>query len=644
MTHICLAESKGIKLFELLNPVPAAHDCEVVNSKLSECFTGTRQQLLHDLHAWRTTGVVPIYILDGIAGIGKSTIVKSLCAQAAAEMCLAASWFFSRDEQDRKTTRGFVRTLAYQLALHHPILRDRISQVLKAQPDILQKAIRVQFEALVNEPLQGVFEKENEPHAIFIDAMDECNLTEAIELLSILLNTIPQHPGLRLLVTCRPERPFRRLLQKHQAGCVFHLQEIDKSVVEADIRLYVNFRLSPEQIDDALPELVPPLWRASTEEKEALIQMSGKLFIVASTAINFILDPLRMAPAKQMAQVLDVKMGAGFAGSSMDRLYVQVLRAAVPEHTGDWFDDYRAVVGSIVVAADVLSIQPLALLLDIEPNGIIRTLSHLHSLIAPTRDNDAFHVHHKSFPDFVTDKSRCSVDPRFYIEASEQHFHLAQNCLRIMIKTLKPNICELPRSDWNTPPNDLPPGTKDRIPPELAYACGYWIFHMQEGLPHLVGRDDVIDHLRILVDQFLLSWLEVLAWTNRFDTSWNGVSALAESIVSVQYGYFVSGTENGCHHSHPAYLVGQSPPPSLMLQVCSGTFFDSYPFTQNYHRVSQCISISPPFPFLLTIQRSGNSTVRHQTPRHLPLLSLQGLGSAGIQSLSPSMRARPFWT
>ncbi|KAH6887210.1 hypothetical protein BKA70DRAFT_96964 [Coprinopsis sp. MPI-PUGE-AT-0042] len=524
---------KDSKLFEVLNPVPAAHDCEVVSSKVSECFIGTRQQLLRDIETWRTTGSVPIFILDGIAGIGKSTIVKTVCAQAASEQSLAASWFFSRDEQDRKTTRGFVRTLAYQLASYHPTLRDRISQVLKAQPDILQKAIRMQFEALIQGPLRDVFGNQSETHTISIDAIDECNLTEAVELLSILLNSIPQHPGLRLLVTCRPERPFRLLLQKHRGPHVFHLHEIENSVAQADIRLYINYCLSPAQIDEALPDLLPPPWRASPEEKEALVQMAGKLFIVASTAINFVLDPLRLAPAKQMAQLLDVKAGAALAGSSMDRLYIQVLRAAVPQPVGDWFEDYQVVVGSIVVAADVLSIQSLASLLDMEPNGIVRTLSHLHSLIAPTRDGDAFHVHHKSFPDFVTNTSRCAVDSRFFIEASARHMHLAQHCLRIMNQTLKQNIHGLPRSDWDLEASKLPSGTKRRILPELAYACAYWIFHIQEGLSHLISRQDVIDQLKIFVNQHLLSWLEVLAWTNRFDTAWGDVSPLSKSIAEL---------------------------------------------------------------------------------------------------------------
>ncbi|KAH6867761.1 hypothetical protein BKA70DRAFT_1414438 [Coprinopsis sp. MPI-PUGE-AT-0042] len=578
------SNSSDIKLFDMLNPVPAAHDCEVVSSKVSECFAGTRQQLLHDIEAWRTAGSVPIFILDGIAGIGKSTIVKSVCAQAAAERSLAASWFFSRDEHDRKTTRGFVRTLAYQLASHHPTLRERISEVLKSQPDILQKAIRMQFDALVHEPLRGVFENQSKTHTISIDAIDECNLTEAVELLSILLNSIPQHPALRLLVTCRPERPFRLLLQQYQGPRVFHLHEIENSVVEADIRLYINHCLSPAQIDKALPDLLPPRWRASPEEIAALVQMAGKLFIVASTAISFILDPLRLAPAKQMAHLLDAKSGAAL-----------VLRAAVPKRVGDWFDDYQAVVGSIVVAADVLSTQSLASLLDMDRNGIVGALSHLHSLIAPTRDSDAFHVHHKSFPDFVTDKSRCAIDSRFFIEASARHFHLAQHCLRIMLKLLKQNICELPRSDWDVESSNLPPGTKDRIPPELAYACSYWVLHLREGLSHLIGRDDVIEQLRIFVDQHLLSWLEVLAWTNRFDTAWGDVNVLSESIDLTlelyQKKLFPVGSEGTL--SNLEHVASSTPNATHSITVVSGLEQHWDPISVTFREYTKGLDLSP---------------------------------------------------
>jgi hypothetical protein len=61
---------------------------------------------------------------------------------------------------------------------------------------------------------------------------------------------------------------------------------------------------------------------------------------------------------------------------------------------------------------------------------------------------------------------------------------------------------------------------------------------MQEGLPHLLGCDDVIEQLKIFVEHHLLSWLEVLAWNNRFDAAWDNASLLSESIVREKYLFF----------------------------------------------------------------------------------------------------------
>ncbi|KAH6889085.1 hypothetical protein BKA70DRAFT_1163736 [Coprinopsis sp. MPI-PUGE-AT-0042] len=206
--YIINAESDN-KLFATLNPIPAAHDCQEVASKVTECFAGTRRQLLLDIEKWRTTeSSVPIFILDGIAGIGKTTVVKTICARAAADHRLAASWFFSRDQQDRKSTRAFVGTLAFQLSKYHPSFRDRIAQALKDQPDILQKTIRAQFDTLVDEPLQAMLTEVVGTHTISIDAIDECDLNEATEILSILLTMIPKHPQFDSSLLAAQSVPF----------------------------------------------------------------------------------------------------------------------------------------------------------------------------------------------------------------------------------------------------------------------------------------------------------------------------------------------------------------------------------------------------------------------------------------------------
>jgi hypothetical protein len=90
---------------------------------------------------------------------------------------------------------------------------------------------------------------------------------------------------------------------------------------------------------------------------------------------------------------------------------MQIICSAVPTPVDDWVDCYQEIVGTIIFVQDPLSCDALAGLLDldIDVNIIHRTLSHLHSLITPSGEDQTFRVHHKTFPDFVTDQKHCEL-------------------------------------------------------------------------------------------------------------------------------------------------------------------------------------------------------------------------------------------
>jgi hypothetical protein len=70
--------------------------------------------------------------------------------------------------------------------------------------------------------------------------------------------------------------------------------------------------------------------------------------------------------------------------------------------------------------------------------------SQLHSvIIPPSRNNDAPRIYHPSFPDFVTDPSRCS-DPRFTIIAAPTHERRhTLRCFELMSKYLKRDVASI---------------------------------------------------------------------------------------------------------------------------------------------------------------------------------------------------------
>ena len=54
-----------------------------------------------------------IYVLSGLAGIGKSTVAQTIAERAANLGILGASFFFSRNEADQRSAEKFVTTIAF---------------------------------------------------------------------------------------------------------------------------------------------------------------------------------------------------------------------------------------------------------------------------------------------------------------------------------------------------------------------------------------------------------------------------------------------------------------------------------------------------------------------------------------------------
>ncbi|RXW13519.1 hypothetical protein EST38_g12335 [Candolleomyces aberdarensis] len=143
------------------NRVPgAAYDSEAVGAKIMPCFEGTRSSLLANVGRWMIGATAdghnpPLYVLDDIAGIGKSTVAITVAQRAADPNinCLGATFFFSRDQEDRKTSLGFVHTIAYQLARYHASYGKAIAAAITSNPEALDKMLTQQFILLVAKPL-----------------------------------------------------------------------------------------------------------------------------------------------------------------------------------------------------------------------------------------------------------------------------------------------------------------------------------------------------------------------------------------------------------------------------------------------------------------------------------------------------------
>jgi len=477
----------------------------------------------------------PIYVLHGIAGIGKSTIAQTIAQRAAELGYLGASFFFSRNEEHRKSGKLFFSTIALQLSQYDPAFASSIGAALERMPDAATRRIPDQLKDLIIDPLRDLCHSNSRLVLIVIDALDECDVQDAKEILRLLRQEMPRLVSFKVFITTRPEQHIRHILlgRSHDQ---FFLHEIEHSIIQADIRLYLQHQLSQEMVQNALPDLELPPWEPSPEDLEALVQVAGKLFIIASTAVRFILDTTEINPHSRMAILLggsDEESTNKRPEQALDDMYLQILQSAVPKDSGKHIvERFQMVVGTIILLQDPLPTKALANLLAMAINDINRALSHLHSIIAPSSLDGSPQIYHKSFLDFITDVERCSRDKRFLVTPKIHHSRIAAHCFQIMDHHLHKNICNLGFPECYLDNSKVHHVTDGRVPPELSYACSYYAKHLSQAdakhkeLPQLV-ENFVLKHI--------LNWLEVLSLIGRLDVAYPALEYTKLFLRAVSY-------------------------------------------------------------------------------------------------------------
>jgi hypothetical protein len=138
-------------------------------------------------------------------------------------------------------------------------------------------------------------------------------------------------------------------------------------------------------------------------------------------------------------------------------------------------------------------------------------LSSVQSLLFLADDtNLPVRPFHKSFPDFLTDPTRCT-DQRFYVSLPDHHSQLSFNCLGLMNRTLERNMCGLPDGVANCDVDDLQERIERRINLALRYACNSWHVHLIHGQTTSIDTLGITPSIQRFLEKKFLFWLEVLS-------------------------------------------------------------------------------------------------------------------------------------
>jgi len=471
-----------------------------------------------------------IFWLNGMAGTGKSTISRTIARELAEKKRLAASFFFTRGKKDVSHSRMFFTTIAAQLAISLPVLRTFISDAIDNNAHIFQQGPREQWNQLILNPLKSA-PTQSIQLVVVIDALDECDSMEDIQLILLLLEEAKDLDTVRIKIflTSRPEVPifdgFRQLSGEAYQDFVLHNIPLD--TVNADISIFFLQKLSSLKAKHGLRTPWP-------DERviERLVERAAGLFIYAATTLRFIQGGID-GPEKQLSLVLSATKSSLSATEHLDSIYTTLLQHSYLGQRGyqeceQLAGRFRQVVGSIVGMFNTMPARNLAQLLQMPFEMVSGTLDSLRSVLnIPENESQPVRLFHLSFRDFLQDSQRCS-DSRFQIDEKERHTSLFRKCMS-HISQLQENMCDL----WGPGVliTEIPDDTIQKcIPPHIQYACRYWLDHWRLGNPLTVKED--IKTIREFLAQHFLHWLEGLSLIGEVSNGVHMIIAL-EKILSV---------------------------------------------------------------------------------------------------------------
>jgi hypothetical protein len=522
----------------LLKTLPTAADAPfnaIQRQHSPTCLPDTRVDLLHDIYDWVDGKDRPcIFWLNGLAGTGKSTISQTVASKYSKEGTLGASFFFSKDGGDVRHAGKFVTSIAVQLANNIPALKRSICDAITEHSDISSRSLRDQWHRLVLGPLSKL--NGNDGHfscILVIDALDECEDENDIRIiLKLLAETQPvETVQLRAFLTSRPEIPIRNSFKQipiaQHKGCILH--DISRSTVDHDIRILLqnDLRIIGEE------QFLDLDWPGEHIIKR-LVQRASGLFIWAATACRFIREG-RQFSEERLAAILESNSNATESPEiQLDSIYVTVLRHTISPKFRDKEKEellckLKHLLGIIAILLSPLSTQSLGQLISTPQGKVSQILNDLHAILDIANDpTRPVRLHHPSFRDFLLNQKRSEA---FWVEEHEVHQTLATQCIQIMSKSLRQDICSVGH-----------PGTlvaeiensavQEYLTPEIQYACIYWIEHLEKGNVQLADNDQVHQFLQY----HLLHWLEALGWMRKVSEGIHAIAAL-ESMTDVRSTY-----------------------------------------------------------------------------------------------------------
>ena len=534
------------QILEKLPIAPEAEFSSYERTRRPTCLTDTRVEILAKIKEWADDDhQETLFWLRGFAGIGKSTIAQTVACSYSEQGRLGANFFFSQDlGGDVRRSRKLFTSIAWQLAQFSKEIKSQISEAIAENEGIITQGLAKQWQKLILGPLSRIkVDVMDDPILILIDALDECDDSEDIELITRLLPELGQLKNMKfkIFITSRPESFVRDAFGKISENDfqILILHSVPRVQVDEDISLLFRNEFAAIREKQNLPKDWP-----GSRDLEVVVQRAGGLFVWADTACRFVRNG-GIFTLKRFKKLLENDLFTTAPEKGLDNLYLTVLEDSIStkyvKYEDDEIEEFCRILNLIfkilVISFSSLSISSLNEISGVGEYEISEMLSNFHAILDIHEEYDyPIQLHHPSFRDFLLNEKRCK-DDRFLVNEQEAHSFMAIACIRVMSSGLKKDICGL-RSPGVLAVDVCVEDIEEHLPDILHYACQYWAYHVHRSSSRIESTSNV----HVFLQQHLTHWLEALSLLGKLSESVTAISLLStlvEEVCSRHSSFFI---------------------------------------------------------------------------------------------------------